>query len=225
MGPLIHSLHSVGRSYVILVVAKAGLHASLHAGKMTVMQTVFFYALFALFTSSRSGHILDLALSLAMLWSCRTAGDVLRNFGARELTGVRGAYERLIKVGYGLSILGTVPLVVLPFQDSLGPLLALCLKPAPRSSDKKQDAAESADVQGSVQLQEHIVTTAVLGRRLGVSAPLQHSPEDLFWNASCSCGWCMGWHDALLLQWLHGHHLQYLLLCSAWQVGEVQFCC
>lgn len=99
---------------------------------------------------------------------------MLRNFGARELTGVRGAYERLIKVGYGLSILGTVPLVVLPFQDSLGPLLALCLKATSGRSDQhKKDVVEGADVQGSAQLQEHIVTTAVLGRLLQQSWPME----------------------------------------------------
>ncbi|KAK9816581.1 hypothetical protein WJX72_002235 [[Myrmecia] bisecta] len=53
----------------------------------------------------------------------RTAGDILRNFGARQTRGWRGAYERLLKLGYGLSILGTVPLVVMPFHamfDLLG---------------------------------------------------------------------------------------------------------
>lgn len=97
-------------------------------------------------------------------WLYRTAGDVLRNFGARELTGVRGAYERLIKVGYGLSILGTVPLVVLPFQDSLGPLIAPWLKPLTKNSDKKQDMDGSSATADRLLLQEHLVTTAVLGR-------------------------------------------------------------
>lgn len=86
---------------------------------------------------------------------------MLRNFGARELTGVRGAYERLIKVGYGLSILGTVPLVVLPFQDSLGPLIAPWLKPLSRSPGKKQDVGDALPER--IVLQEHIVTTLVLG--------------------------------------------------------------
>lgn len=93
----------------------------------------------------------------------RTAGDVLRNFGARGVTGIRGAYERLIKVGYGLSILGTVPLVVLPFQDSLGPLLAAWMQPWSKSADKKEGVDDS--VGKRTHLQEQFITTAVLGER------------------------------------------------------------
>jgi hypothetical protein len=96
-----------------------------------------------------------------MLWLYRTAGDVLRNFGARGVTGIRGAYERLIKVGYGLSILGTVPLVVLPFQDSLGPLLAAWMQPWSKSADKKEGVDDS--VGKRTHLQEQFITTAVLG--------------------------------------------------------------
>ena len=49
---------------------------------------------------------------------------MLRNFGGAQAWGLRAAYERLLKLGYGLSILGTVPLVVIPFQDTLLPPLA-----------------------------------------------------------------------------------------------------
>jgi hypothetical protein len=35
----------------------------------------------------------------------RTAGDLLRNFGAAHVVGARGAYERAVKLCYGLSIL------------------------------------------------------------------------------------------------------------------------
>ncbi|KAL0050456.1 hypothetical protein WJX82_011533 [Trebouxia sp. C0006] len=94
----------------------------------------------------------------------RTAGDVLRNFGARGVIGIRGAYERLIKVGYGLSILGTVPLVVLPFQDSLGPLLAAWMQPWSKSADKKEGVDDS--VGKRTHLQEQFITTAVLGTAL-----------------------------------------------------------
>lgn len=45
----------------------------------------------------------------------RTAGDLLRNFGAADVDGIRGAYERAIKLCYGISILGSIPLVILPF--------------------------------------------------------------------------------------------------------------
>lgn len=53
----------------------------------------------------------------------RTAGDLLRNFGAANVDGMRGAYERAIKLCYGLSILGSVPLVILPFYNLMLPLL------------------------------------------------------------------------------------------------------
>lgn len=37
--------------------------------------------------------------------------------------GLRGAYERAVKLCYGLSILGSVPLVILPFYNILLPML------------------------------------------------------------------------------------------------------
>ena len=49
---------------------------------------------------------------------------MLRNLGGPQELGPRASYERLLKLGYGLSILGTVPLVVIPFQDMLLPPLA-----------------------------------------------------------------------------------------------------
>ncbi|KAG2489705.1 hypothetical protein HYH03_011812 [Edaphochlamys debaryana] len=51
----------------------------------------------------------------------RTAGDILRNFGAANVDGLRGAYERAIKLCYGLSILGSIPLVILPFYSIMAP--------------------------------------------------------------------------------------------------------
>lgn len=92
----------------------------------------------------------------------RTAGDVLRNFGARGVTGIRGAYERLIKVGYGLSILGTVPLVVLPFQAALGPVISAWTPAWPKSADKKMDVSSDGSGRGSY-LQEQFIATLVLG--------------------------------------------------------------
>ena len=92
----------------------------------------------------------------------RTAGDVLRNFGARGVTGIRGAYERLIKVGYGLSILGTVPLVVLPFQGSIGPVISAWTQAWSKGVDKKTDASSSGWRRSSY-LQEQFIATLVLG--------------------------------------------------------------
>ena len=37
--------------------------------------------------------------------------------------GVRGSYERAVKLCYGLSILGSVPLVILPFYNLVLPFL------------------------------------------------------------------------------------------------------
>lgn len=41
---------------------------------------------------------------------------MLRNFGGRGLTGLRGVYERLLKLGYGFSIMASVPLIMDNFQ-------------------------------------------------------------------------------------------------------------
>lgn len=54
----------------------------------------------------------------------RTAGDLLRNFGGPAVGGARGAFERLLKVGYGASILGAVPLIMESFHDALLPAAA-----------------------------------------------------------------------------------------------------
>ncbi len=48
--------------------------------------------------------------------TCRTSGDVLRNFGGKGLAGLRGVYERLLKLGYGFSIMASVPLIMDNFQ-------------------------------------------------------------------------------------------------------------
>ena len=37
--------------------------------------------------------------------------------------GARGSYERAVKLCYGLSILGSVPLVILPFYNLILPLV------------------------------------------------------------------------------------------------------
>eukprot|EP00873_Tetraselmis_striata_P002251 jgi/Tetstr1/422515/TSEL_001276.t1 len=53
----------------------------------------------------------------------RTAGDVLRNLGGSAVTGLRALYERALRLGYGLAVLGCVPLVMLPLQHTLLPML------------------------------------------------------------------------------------------------------
>lgn len=58
------------------------------------------------------------------LFRDRTAGDVLRNFGGGSASGLRSAYERALKLCYGFAILGSIPLVILPFYTILMPLLS-----------------------------------------------------------------------------------------------------
>ncbi|GMH38063.1 hypothetical protein BSKO_05947 [Bryopsis sp. KO-2023] len=57
-----------------------------------------------------------------MAYGQRISGDILRSLGSLELVGMRGVYERMLKVGYGLNILGTVPLVILPTHSLLVPM-------------------------------------------------------------------------------------------------------
>ncbi|KFM25949.1 Putative sodium-coupled neutral amino acid transporter 10 [Auxenochlorella protothecoides] len=45
-----------------------------------------------------------------------TAGDLLRNLGGDRASAPRRAFESALRIGFGLSILGTLPLVMLPLQ-------------------------------------------------------------------------------------------------------------
>jgi hypothetical protein len=40
----------------------------------------------------------------------------LRNFGGRNASGLRAVYERLLKLGYGFTIMASVPLIMDNFQ-------------------------------------------------------------------------------------------------------------
>lgn len=53
----------------------------------------------------------------------RTAGDIIRNFGGQRSLGFWGAYERALKLCYGMAVLGNIPLVIMPFSSILSPLL------------------------------------------------------------------------------------------------------
>jgi amino acid permease len=53
----------------------------------------------------------------------RTSGDIVRNFGGAHSQGVWGAYERALKLCYGMAVLGNIPLVIMPFGSILAPLL------------------------------------------------------------------------------------------------------
>ena len=71
--------------------------------------------------------------------------------------GLRGAYERLLKLGYGLSILGAVPLIMENFYETLLPA-AVAWSPAWASPAGKAGA-----------LQERIVTGWVLTLALALA--------------------------------------------------------
>lgn len=65
-----------------------------------------------------------------LTFGSRTHGDILRNLGAidpENPTSLRWVYERLLKISYGASIVGTVPVVMLPSIALLVPLLDPCL--------------------------------------------------------------------------------------------------
>jgi len=85
-----------------------------------------------------------------MAFRDRTSGDVLRNFGGKNVMGVRGAYERVLKMGYGFSIIASVPLIMGNFQAALLPPIALLFP------------LDSAAKKGTTP-QEQLLTIAVLG--------------------------------------------------------------
>lgn len=66
-----------------------------------------------------------------MTFRARTSGDLLRNLGAAHAVGLRGAYERAIKLCYGLSILGAIPLVITPFHGALLAMMGPAVEAAP----------------------------------------------------------------------------------------------
>lgn len=74
---------------------------------------------------------------------------MLRNFGGPSVSGVRLMVERSLKVGYGVSILATVPLILIPLHSTFAPLVDL-------SNDKASAATLSLT-------QEYGITTGVLG--------------------------------------------------------------
>lgn len=78
------------------------------------------------------GMLLSAAIYVAVgacgysAFGARTAGDVLRNFGGQGASGVRLQAERVLKYGFGVSLLGTIPLTVIPLHATFAPWLALC---------------------------------------------------------------------------------------------------
>lgn len=73
---------------------------------------------------------------------------MLRNFGGPSSTGFRLGFERMLKIGYGISILSTVPLIILPLQSPFAAAVGL---------RTEAGAAYGNPVHG------HLVTTLVIG--------------------------------------------------------------
>eukprot|EP00887_Chlorella_sp_A99_P002617 scaffold6.g2617.t1 len=89
--------------------------------------------------------------------SRRTHGNIVRNFGGRGVSGLRLAVEWFIKMGYGVSILAAIPLLVIPLHSSFAPCIGLC-------ADDAGGPVASAAVPLSLSvLQEHAITIGVLG--------------------------------------------------------------
>ena len=85
----------------------------------------------------------------------------MRNFGRRGVVGVRLVVEWLVKAGYGVSVLATIPLLVIPLQATLAPLVSLCM----------DDSAGSL-----TPVQENLITAGVLGGSL----PYSRAPGQMF---------------------------------------------
>lgn len=94
----------------------------------------------------------------------RTAGDVLRNFGGVGASGMRLHAERVLKYGFGLSLLGTIPLTLFPLHDTFAPWLTLC-SPTYSAAAKQAELAglSLADGVPLSQLQDSLLTTGILG--------------------------------------------------------------
>lgn len=57
------------------------------------------------------------------LYGPRVLGDVLRNLGGHPQVGLRLVLERILKIAYGLSVLATVPWLLVPVRHILAHML------------------------------------------------------------------------------------------------------
>ena len=100
-----------------------------------------------------------------------------------QVMGFRGAYERTLKLGYGLSILGTVPLVVMPFRATLVPLLAAGMQQCmqrlvPRQAPTLPAKASALDDGG---VPEQMVTVLVMGGVFSSFSGTVHRKHPQLW--------------------------------------------
>jgi hypothetical protein len=100
-------------------------------------------------------------------FGAKTSGDILRNFGGVGSSGLRLHAEQVLKYGFGVSLLGTIPLTVVPLHATVAPWLAPC-SPAVEAAARQAEAAGvgGAGIQLS-QLQESLLTAGILGEPLG----------------------------------------------------------
>lgn len=92
-----------------------------------------------------------------------------RKWESRALTAAGATpptCHRLLKYGFGVSLLGAVPLTLYPLHDTFAPWLALC-SPQYSAAAKAAEAQGHAAVQLS-QLQDSMLTTGIMGGWAGV---------------------------------------------------------
>ncbi|PSC69840.1 divinyl chlorophyllide a 8-vinyl-chloroplastic isoform A [Micractinium conductrix] len=130
-------------------------------------------------TAVQRGMLLSAAIYVAVgaggytAFGTRTSGDVLRNLGGMGAHGMRLTAERVLKYGFGLSLLGVIPLTVIPLHNTFAPWLALC-SPAYRAAAAKQvDAGVSVPPAAVLSpLQGSLLTTAILGGSCALAVAL-----------------------------------------------------
>ena len=111
-----------------------------------------------------------------LMFRSRTAGDLLRNFGAASVGGARGSYERAVKLFYGLSILGSVPLVILPFYNIMLPLLGFDKDPDYEAGSKTSPSNSGGSVTSDKAHQSDTEDDA--GTERDLSQPSHDSSHD-----------------------------------------------
>ena len=84
---------------------------------------------------------------------------MLRNFAGPSSTGVRLLLERTLKLGFGASILATIPLLVTPLHSTFAPWAAAC--GAAAAGAKAPGAGAAAPELSPVE--QNLITIAVLG--------------------------------------------------------------
>ena len=129
----------------------------------------------------------------------------------------------MLKYGFGLSLLGTIPLTLYPLHDTFAPWLALC-------SPQYSAAAKAAEEQGlgpaSVQLsqvQDSLLTSAIMvaSYALAVLLPnvefvfgLAGSTASTLMVRRAGWAWACGWHG---MAW---HGMWMAMACGwPWEMG------